>query len=491
MSHDIWFLVVALVLLAVAGVFAAVDTAVSTVSIARVEDMVKEQRAGARRLVAVLDARATYVGLAVFLRVACETAAVALAAVSLVDLLGVGWGLVVAIAGMTVLSYIAAGVGPRTLGRQHAYSVALASAVFLQALGVLLTPVTRLLILIGNALTPGRGYRNGPFATEVELREVVDLAEASGVVAADERRMIQSVFDLGDTNAREVMVPRTEMVWIENDKTVAQALNLALRSGHSRIPVIGENPDDVLGVVYLKDLASTLNAGEPITVIRTRDLMRPAEFIPDSKPLDKVLADMQRTRNHMALLVDEYGGIAGLVTIEDVLEEIVGEITDEYDTDEVAPVEDLGDGRIRVSARLPVEDLGELFDIEIDDDDVETVGGLVGLELGRVPLPGADVESHGLRLVAEGGPNRQGRQRITTVLVTKLESDVDVDADDNSGDGGDTRRDRRRNGERHESDTAARRGVRDREAGADGEYSEPNDADRGTAAHAPNGKDHR
>jgi len=140
---------------------------------------------------------------------------------------------------------------------------------------------------------------------------------------------------------------------------------------------------------------------------------------------------------------------------------------------------------------LPVEDLGELFDIEIDDDDVETVGGLVGLELGRVPLPGADVESHGLRLVAEGGPNRQGRQRITTVLVTKLESDVDVDADDNSGDGGDTRRDRRRNGERHESDTAARRGVRDREAGADGEYSEPNDADRGTAAHAPNGKDHR
>ena len=139
---------------------------------------------------------------------------------------------------------------------------------FLQALGVLLTPVTRLLILIGNALTPGRGYRNGPFATEVELREVVDLAEASGVVAADERRMIQSVFDLGDTNAREVMVPRTEMVWIEEDKTVAQALNLALRSGHSRIPVIGENPDDVLGVVYLKDLASTLNAGDPITVIR-------------------------------------------------------------------------------------------------------------------------------------------------------------------------------------------------------------------------------
>ncbi|MFF0707471.1 MULTISPECIES: hemolysin family protein [Gordonia] len=491
MSQDIWFLIVALVLLAAAGLFAAVDTAVSTVSIARVEDMVKEQRAGARRLVSVLDARATYVGLAVFLRVACETAAVALAAVAAVDALGVGWGLVVTIAGMTVLSYIAAGVGPRTLGRQHAYSVALASAVFLQALGVLLTPVTRLLILIGNALTPGRGYRNGPFATEVELREVVDLAEASGVVAADERRMIQSVFDLGDTNAREVMVPRTEMIWIEDDKTVAQALNLALRSGHSRIPVIGENPDDVLGVLYLKDLASTLNAGEPITVIRARDLMRPAEFMPDSKPLDKVLADMQRTRNHMALLVDEYGGIAGLVTIEDVLEEIVGEITDEYDTDEVAPIEDLGDGSIRVSARLPVEDLGELFDIEIDDDEVETVGGLVGLELGRVPLPGADVESHGLRLVAEGGPNHQGRQRITTVLVTKLPSADDDDADAASRDDDDSRRDRRRGDARSESDAGALRRVRDADPDTDGEYSERNGSDRGTSVHARNGKDHR
>ena len=290
--------------------------------------------------------------------------------------------------------------------------------------------MTRLLILIGNALTPGRGYRNGPFATEVELREVVDLAEASGVVAAGERRMIQSVFDLGDTSAREVMVPRPEMVWIEADKSVAQATNLAVRSGHSRIPVIGENTDDVLGVVYLKDVVAKTAAGRGApSTLTVRDVMREAEFIPDSKPLDKVLADMQRTRNHMAMLVDEYGGIAGLVTIEDVLEEIVGEITDEYDLDEVAPIEKLPDGAYRVSARLPVEDLGELFDIEIDDDEVETVGGLVGLELGRVPLPGARVASHGLELVAEGGPNRQGRQRIITVLVTRVAS-ADDDADD-------------------------------------------------------------
>ncbi|MGV6991054.1 hemolysin family protein [Gordonia amicalis] len=421
MSSDYWFIVAAVVLIGLGGLFAAVDTAVSTVSNARVDDMVREGRGGARRLAIILDARATYVGLVVLLRVVCETAAAALIALSAAEWLGVGWGLVVAITAMTVISYVAMGVGPRTLGRQHAYTIALSMSYLLFALGILLKPVTRLLILIGNALTPGRGYRNGPFATEIELREVVDLAEARGVVAAGERRMIHSVFDLGDTSAREVMVPRPEMVWIEADKNVLQATNLATRSGHSRIPVIGENTDDVLGIVYLKDMVErTVAKRTDPTTLRVSEIMRDAEFIPDSKPLDKVLADMQLTRNHLAILVDEYGGIAGLVTIEDVLEEIVGEITDEYDTDELAPVEDLGDGSYRVSARLPVEDLGELFDVEIEEEEVETVGGLVALELGRVPLPGARVKSHGLQLVAEGGPNRKGRQRIITVLVTRV-----------------------------------------------------------------------
>ena len=227
--------------------------------------------------------------------------------------------------------------------------------------------------------------------------------------------MIQSVFELGDTPAREVMVPRTEMVWIESDKTAGQATSLAVRSGHSRIPVIGENVDDVVGVVYLKDLVQRTyysnNGGRDTKV---SEVMRPAVFVPDSKPLDALLREMQRDRNHMALLVDEYGAIAGLVTIEDVLEEIVGEIADEYDTDEVAPVEELGDKRYRVSARLPIEDLGELYDIEFDEDlDVDTVGGLLALELGRVPLPGAEVTWDGLQLRAEGGPrpSRPGADR--------------------------------------------------------------------------------
>ncbi len=355
------------------------------------------------------------------LRITCETTATVLLVAYLYEDLGLEWGLLVAAAVMVVVSFVAMGVGPRTLGRQHAYTISLAAALPLQAISVLLTPISRLLVLIGNALTPGRGFRNGPFASEIELREVVDLAQQSGVVADDERRMIQSVFELGDTPAREVMVPRPEMVWIEGDKTAGQAMSLAVRSGHSRLPVIGENVDDVVGVVYLKDLVQHTYASTDADM-RVGEMMRPAVFVPDSKPLDALLREMQRDRNHMALLVDEYGAIAGLVTIEDVLEEIVGEIADEYDTDEVAPVEDLGEDNFRVSARLPLEDLAELYDIDVDEDlDVDTVGGLLAHELGRVPLPGAEVTWDTLRLRAEGGRDHRGRVRIGTVLVERVE----------------------------------------------------------------------
>ena len=414
-------------LIALGGLFAAIDAAVSAVSIARVEELVRDERPGAARLARILLERPRYINLVVLLRIACEVSATVMLVAYIYDDLGLTWGLVAAAGIMTVINFVVMGVGPRTLGRQNAYSIALVCALPLQFISLLLTPISRLLILLGNALTPGRGFRNGPFASEIELREVVDLAQQRGVVADDERRMIQSVFELGDTPAREVMVPRTEMVWIENGKTAGQATSLAVRSGHSRIPVIGENVDDIVGVVYLKDLVRRTyysnNAGRDTTV---NEVMRPAVFIPDSKPLDDLLREMQRDRIHMALLVDEYGATAGLVTIEDVLEEIVGEIADEYDTDEVAPVEDLGDNTFRVSARLPIEDVGELYDIEFDEDlEVDTVGGLLALELGRVPLPGAEVVSNGLRLRAEGGPDHRGRMRVGTVLVQPAASETE------------------------------------------------------------------
>ncbi|BBY35096.1 hypothetical protein BST33_00985 [Mycolicibacter minnesotensis] len=410
-------------LIGLGGLFSAIDAAVNTVSPARVEELVRAKRPGAGWLVKLMGERPRYINLAVLLRITCEVTATALLVYLLNAVLGLDWGLFAAAAIMVVVSFVVIGVGPRTLGRQNAYSIALASALPLHVISVLLAPISRVLVVLGNALTPGRGFRNGPFASEVELREIVDMAQQRGVVAADERRMIQSVFELADTPAREVMVPRTEMVWIERDKTAGQATSLAVRSGHSRIPVIGENVDDILGVVYLKDLVQqtyySTNGGQDTTVAQ---VMRPAVFMPDSKALNALLEDMQRSRYHMALLVDEYGAIAGLVTIEDVLEEIVGEIADEYDQGEVAPVQELGDNRFRVSARLPIEDVGELYGVHFDSDlDVDTVGGLLALELGRVPLPGAEVVSHGLLLRAEGSRDGRGRVRVSTVLVSPAE----------------------------------------------------------------------
>jgi len=415
-----------IVLIGLGGLFAAVDAAISTVSVARVHELVRDGRPGAARLAKVMADRPRYINLVVLLRIICEITATALLVVHLRHSLGHGWGLLAAAATMVVISFVVIGVGPRTLGRQNAYSISLVAALPLQVISVLLAPISRLLVVLGNMLTPGRGFRNGPFASEIELREVVDLAQQRGVVAADERRMIQSVFELGDTPAREVMVPRTEMIWIECDESADQAISLAVRSGHSRIPVIGENVDDVVGVVYLKDaVQQTHHSSNGARDTPVAQVMRPAVFVPDSKPLDALLREMQRDRNHMALLVDEYGAIAGLVTIEDVLEEIVGEIADEYDAAEVAPVEDLGDNRFRVSARLPIEDVGELYGLEFDEHlDVDTVGGLLALELGRVPLPGAEVVSHGLRLHAEGGPDHRGRVRIGTVLLSRAGDDA-------------------------------------------------------------------
>ncbi|WP_024803374.1 hemolysin family protein [Nocardia sp. BMG51109] len=414
--NSLVLLLVAILLVPVGGVFAAIDAALATISPARVEDLVRADRGGARRLARIVVDRPRYVNLMVLLRLVCEISATVLLAAALTDWLSTGRALLLTAVVMVLVDYVVIGVGPRTLGRQHAYSISLGAALPLQAIGSLLGPVSRLLILIGNAITPGKGFRNGPFASEVELREVVDMAQQSGVVDSEERRMIQSVFELGETAARAVMVPRTEMVWIESEKTAAQAMSLAVRSGHSRIPVIGENVDDIVGVVYLKDLVPYADRGKKV---RVGEVMRPPVFVPDSKPLDALLDEMQRRRIHMALLVDEYGGIAGLVTIEDVLEEIVGEIADEYDTDEIAPVEDLGSEKYRVSARLPVEDLGELFGLDIEEEDVDTVGGLLAHALGRVPLPGSKIVVHGLQLRGEGGADARGRVRVHTVVVKR------------------------------------------------------------------------
>jgi CBS domain containing-hemolysin-like protein len=418
----ITLLVIAICLVPLAGLFGAMDAALQRVSKARVEEMRREGIKRAATLESVLDDRARLVSLLLLLRIICEMVATVLVTLVLFDEWGEHWQTALVAAGiMIVVSYVLVGVGPRTLGRQHAYGTALATARVVRFLGRVLGPLATLLIMVGNAITPGRGFREGPFSTEVELRELVDMAEERGVVESGERNMIHSVFELGDTIAREVMVPRTDVVWIERTKTVRQALALALRSGFSRIPVIGENVDDVVGIAYLKDLIRrTQSANDAKNGPRVEEIMRPPTFVPESKPVDELLRDMQAQRNHIAIVVDEYGGFAGLVTIEDILEEIVGEIADEHDAVQRPPVEELSDGAVRVTARLAVQDLAELFpDVELPaDDDVETVGGLLARELGRVPIEGAAADVAGLRLVAESTGGR--RNRIDTILVCRV-----------------------------------------------------------------------
>ncbi|MFF5218457.1 hemolysin family protein [Micromonospora sp. NPDC000442] len=417
---DLQLLVFAAGLVVLAGLIAMTEAALAAVSPARAAELAREGIRGARTLQTVAGDVVRHLNLLLLLRLLAELTATTLVALVAVDTFGAGWRAALVTAGaMTVVSFVVVGVGPRTLGRQHAYAVGRSAAPLVRWLGRVLNPLASLLILIGNAVTPGRGFREGPFATQVELRELVDLAEQRGVVEHGERQMIHSVFALGDTIAREVMVPRTEMVWIESGKNLSQALALFLRSGFSRIPVIGESVDDVLGILYLKDLIRRTQGGAvEDRQLPVAELMRPATFVPESKPVDDLLSEMQAARNHLVIVVDEYGGTGGLVTIEDILEEIVGEITDEYDV-ERPPVEQLPDGAVRVTARLPVEDLGELFDTELPHDEVETVGGLLAQALGRVPIPGAQVKVAGLRLVAEGTTGR--RNRIDTVLVRRVE----------------------------------------------------------------------
>ncbi|WP_433139170.1 hemolysin family protein [Actinomadura nitritigenes] len=421
-----WLTALAVGLVLMAGLLAGAETALARVSRVTVEELVRENRRGAGKLAEVVADPARYVNMVLLLRIGCELVATVIVADLSISWLDETWRAYVAAAAiMIVVSYVVIGVGPRTLGIQHAGRIALAGAAVIHPVTRVLGPLPRLLIALGNALTPGRGFREGPFASEAELRDLVDLAEQRSLIEPDERQMIHSVFELGDTLVREVMVPRTDIVFIERGKTLRQAMSLALRSGFSRIPVVGENEDDVVGIAYLKDVVRRSQenpAGEAVETVGS--IMRDATYVPDSKPIDELLREMQARQIHLAVVIDEYGGTAGLVTIEDILEEIVGEITDEYDR-EIPPVTWLDDGAARVTARLPVEDLAELFDVELDAEEVETVGGLLAHALGRVPIEGstaevgpADGDAPVLSLKAETIAGR--RNRVGTVLVRRL-----------------------------------------------------------------------
>ena len=417
------FISLAAIVEILAAFFIAGRTAILKTSESRVEQLRREDVKGIEKLQKVISEKAKHVAVLQLVALALTSAGgVLLTFVFIESNINLNSALIFAIIVVSLVGFIVLGVAPETLGKQKSDRISLITAPVALAIKPIIWPIAKLLVAVGNALTPGKGFKEGPFATAEDLRDLVDQAEEADVIEDEERQMIHSVFELGDTVAREVMVPRTEMVWIEKGKTLRQAISLSLRSGYSRIPVIGEDSDDIVGVVYLKDISRRIfeNAEAERTEL-VDNLMRAAYFVPDSKPADELLRDMQSARVHLAVVIDEYGGTAGLVTIEDILEEIVGEIADEYDT-HAPEVNELGPNVYRVSSRIHLDDLAELINVNLssDDEGVDTLSGYLAKQLERIPIPGTSIVIEGWEFVAERAAGR--RNKIGTILIRKSES---------------------------------------------------------------------
>jgi len=411
-------------LLIFAGFLAASESALTSISRVVIEEI--EGKRGTALLRKYTAQPARYLNVILLVRKLCEFTATVLLAVILLRNYSSAQAMALTVVIMVVLSYVVVGVGPRTLGKQQPHKYARYGIIVAYGLAFLLGPVTTLLIAVGNAMTPGKGFRSGPFTSEAELRDLVDQAHERGLVESDEHEMIHSVFELGDTLVRELMVPRTDMVWVEKDKSLRQGLSLALRSGYSRIPVIGDDIDNIVGIVYVKDLAKrALDHHEAEHTEKIEQLMRPANFVPEIKMADDLLKEMQKNQIHLAIVVDEYGGTAGIITIEDIIEEIVGEIEDEFDDGE----EDfmwLTPDKGRAKATLHIEDLADELKIEIEKEeyeDIDSIGGLMAQKLGRVPIAGSTISWHGFSITSERPLGR--RRRISSVLVERLVEEIE------------------------------------------------------------------
>jgi CBS domain containing-hemolysin-like protein len=419
------FVVAAAVLVVFGGLLAASDAALTVLSRTDLVDLASNSRSR-RSLLAIAADMGAHVNALNFMRVVSETtAAVLLSLAFAYTLKDWWWALIASALIMTAVSFVLVGSSPRSVGRAHAYGIIRFSAPIIRTIRVILGPVANALVAVGNRVTPGRP-KNATFSSEEQLLSMVDEATELEVLDEDDRELIHSVFEFNDTVVREVMVPRTDMVTIDRADSLSTAMALFLSRGVSRVPVIGEDVDEVVGILYLRDVARIEFEQKKGHDKKTAaQLARTALFIPESKKADDTLRLMQLESNHLAMVVDEYGGIAGLVTLEDLIEELVGDISDEYDR-EVPESEDLGDGRFRVAARMPIDELGDLFGIELEDDEVDSVGGLLTKAVGRLPIAGSRGEISGLWLTAERTEGR--RKRISTVLVERNQALIDAQA---------------------------------------------------------------
>ena len=408
-------IVLAIIVLAFGAVLTAGETALMRMTRAAAEDLVQDQRRGAGRVLALAEKRGQVLGSVAPIRVAVNMLAAVLLTLAASGLLDRWWQvLVVAVVLNIVLLGLVVGFSPRSVGRRHPDGTLLVLAGVLLKVDALGAPWRWIDSRYGRsaALTDAEARAE---VTE-GLREMIDEIGEAETIEDEDREMMRSVVELGQTLVREVMVPRTDMVTIDADKPASAAMRLFVRSGYSRVPVVGEDADDVRGILYLKDVLRRLSDRPEHETRPVSSFAREAVWIPETKPADDLLRDMQTGRVHMVLAVDEYGGTAGLVTMEDLLEEVVGELTDEHDHAE-PEVEELGQGRYRVPARLGLDELGELFGLEIDDDDVDTAGGLLTKAIGRVPLPGAHGSAQGVDLTAEEAVGR--RRQVATLIVSR------------------------------------------------------------------------
>ncbi|MGA1811589.1 MULTISPECIES: hemolysin family protein [unclassified Frondihabitans] len=410
------FVTAAVLLVVFGGVLAATDSALTVLSRADLLELAEKRRRGGSALVAIADDIGAHVNAVNFVRILAETAAAVLVSLAFAYTIAEWWwALLLSALIMTLVSFVLVGSSPRSVGRAHARALIGFDASLVRAIRLVLGPVAALLVALGDRVTPGRNSATS-FSSEEQLLSMVDEATEMEVLDEDDRTLIHSIFEFSETVVREVMVPRTDMVTVDADATIETTMGVFLGKGVSRVPVVGRDSDDILGIVYLRDTARFLHEGRGASLRYASDLAKPAVFVPESKRADETLRQMQAGKNHLAMIVDEYGGIAGLVTLEDLIEELVGDISDEYDQ-AVSSHREVSDGVYLVSARLPVDELGDLFGIELDDDDVDSVGGLLTKALGRLPERGSEATVSGLILTAN---RTEGRRRdLQTVLVRR------------------------------------------------------------------------
>ena len=427
-TTDIWTLLIVAALTGCAAMLAAAETSLTRMSRARAMHLQEEQRRGAAQLLNLVEQPARFLNLVLLLLLVVQFTATALFTSVMDRLVGGGLGVAIAALVMTLITFIFAEVAPKTYAVQHTDRAALAIAPVVYVLTRLpvLGPLTRLLIAIGNVVTPGKGLKSGPFVSEDEIKAMVDEAERDEVIEEEEREMIHSVFEFGDTILREVMVPRPDMVAVPRETSLQEVLELILRSGFSRIPVYDGTVDEVVGLAYAKDVLRRLHDGQADKPLA--DILRQAQFMPESMRAAECLREMRKRKSHMVIVIDEYGGTSGLVTLEDLLEEIVGEITDEYDREE-PNVEPLPDGDYRVNARLDVDEVNELLDVDLPSTEWDSIGGLLFNLVGGVPREGQEVELQGLRLRAERVQGRRiGRVRIHRLPPPEESTDIAAQA---------------------------------------------------------------